>query len=193
MCGMTAGWRGQTCPRGTEAGRPWTLLPRRPVRAPSAAAPPPSAPSARAKSSSNTTRRLSLRRWGRSPGATPPKESLLGLTLFFSNQVNSDKIYWQRNLDGTFSQIFSERKAVGHFISTKAVGSDERADITHLYKHQEGKQSPQVRAFCCPPTLPGTMTSRVMRRAGERALIRSLAIRFRRGTHRRGDRQSLRQ
>lgn len=60
--------------------------------------------------------------------------------FFCVNQVNSDKIYWQRNVDGTFSQIYSEKKAVGHFISTKAVGSDERADITHLYKHQEGKQ-----------------------------------------------------
>lgn len=58
--------------------------------------------------------------------------------LFLFYQVNSDKIYWQRNLDGTFSQILSEKKAVGHNISTKAVGSEERADITHLYKHQEG-------------------------------------------------------
>lgn len=53
-------------------------------------------------------------------------------------QVNSDKIYWQRNVDGTFSQIYSEKKTVGHFISTKAVGSEERNDITHLYKHPEG-------------------------------------------------------
>ena len=53
-------------------------------------------------------------------------------------QVNSDKIYWQRNIDGTFNQIFSEKKTVGHKISTKAVGSDERNDITHLYKHPEG-------------------------------------------------------
>lgn len=55
-------------------------------------------------------------------------------------QVNSDKIYWQRNLDGTFSQIHSEKKAVGHCISTKAVGSDERVDITHLYKYPEGEK-----------------------------------------------------
>lgn len=55
-----------------------------------------------------------------------------------SYQVNSDKIFWQKNLDSTFSQIHIEKKAVGHFLSTKAVGSDERADITHLYKHQEG-------------------------------------------------------
>lgn len=48
------------------------------------------------------------------------------------------KIYWQKNTDGTFTQIYSEKKTVGHFISTKAVGSDERVDITHLYKHPEG-------------------------------------------------------
>lgn len=53
-------------------------------------------------------------------------------------QVNSDKIYWQRNVDGTFSQIYSEKKTVGHYISTKAVGSDERCDITDLYKQPEG-------------------------------------------------------
>ncbi|XP_072297069.1 protein-glutamine gamma-glutamyltransferase K-like [Eucyclogobius newberryi] len=65
-------------------------------------------------------------------------------TPFVFAEVNSDKIYWQRNLDGTFSQIFSEKKAVGHFISTKAVGSDERADITHLYKHQEGSEEERI-------------------------------------------------
>ncbi|XP_062412801.1 protein-glutamine gamma-glutamyltransferase K-like [Sardina pilchardus] len=57
---------------------------------------------------------------------------------FVFAEVNSDKIYWQRNADGTFTQIHSEKNAIGHFISTKAVGSDERNDITHLYKHPEG-------------------------------------------------------
>ncbi|XP_041804859.1 protein-glutamine gamma-glutamyltransferase K [Chelmon rostratus] len=65
-------------------------------------------------------------------------------TPFVFAEVNSDKIYWQRNLDGSFSQIHSEKKAVGHFISTKAVGSDERADITHLYKHQEGSEEERI-------------------------------------------------
>lgn len=65
-------------------------------------------------------------------------------TPFVFAEVNSDKIYWQRNLNGTFSQIHSEKKAVGHFISTKAVGSDERADITHLYKHQEGSDEERI-------------------------------------------------
>ncbi|CAL8347821.1 unnamed protein product [Merluccius merluccius] len=65
-------------------------------------------------------------------------------TPFVFAEVNSDKIYWQRNLDGTFTQIYSEKAAVGHFISTKAVGSDERADITHLYKHSEGSEEERI-------------------------------------------------
>ncbi|TDH06085.1 hypothetical protein EPR50_G00130270 [Perca flavescens] len=65
-------------------------------------------------------------------------------TPFVFAEVNSDKIYWQRKLDGTFRQIQSEKKAVGHCISTKAVGSDERADITHLYKHQEGSEEERI-------------------------------------------------
>ena len=63
-----------------------------------------------------------------------------GFSSCFSYQVNSDKIYWKKNLDGTFTQFHIEKKAVGHCISTKAVGSEERADITHLYKHQEGAE-----------------------------------------------------
>nr|XP_055057400.1 protein-glutamine gamma-glutamyltransferase K [Misgurnus anguillicaudatus] len=63
---------------------------------------------------------------------------------FVFAEVNSDKIYWQRNLDGTFSQIHSEKKAVGHCISTKAVGSDERVDITHIYKHPEDSEEERI-------------------------------------------------
>ncbi|XP_059197526.1 protein-glutamine gamma-glutamyltransferase K-like [Centropristis striata] len=63
---------------------------------------------------------------------------------FVFAEVNSDKIYWQRNIDGTFSQIYIEKKIMGHFISTKAVGSDERNDITDLYKHPEGSQEERI-------------------------------------------------
>ncbi|XP_062250659.1 protein-glutamine gamma-glutamyltransferase K-like isoform X2 [Platichthys flesus] len=63
---------------------------------------------------------------------------------FVFAEVNSDKIYWQRNIDGTFTQIYSEKKTVGHKISTKAVGSDERSDITHLYKHPEGTEEERI-------------------------------------------------
>jgi len=73
--------------------------------------------------------------------ALPSARCFLAVSLSFTfvrSQVNSDKIYWQRKIDGTFSQIYSEKKLVGHAISTKAVGTDERSDITHLYKHPEG-------------------------------------------------------
>uniref|UniRef100_A0A8C1SMB3 Protein-glutamine gamma-glutamyltransferase K n=1 Tax=Cyprinus carpio TaxID=7962 RepID=A0A8C1SMB3_CYPCA len=65
-------------------------------------------------------------------------------TPFVFAEVNSDKIYWQRNPDSTFSQIHSEKKAVGHCISTKAVGSDERVDITHLYKYPEDSEEERI-------------------------------------------------
>lgn len=53
--------------------------------------------------------------------------------------MNSDKVFWQRKADGTFTQVKVKKQAVGHCISTKAVSSDDREDITHLYKHPEGK------------------------------------------------------
>ncbi|XP_054452044.1 protein-glutamine gamma-glutamyltransferase K [Anoplopoma fimbria] len=65
-------------------------------------------------------------------------------TPFVFAEVNSDKIFWQRNLDATFRQIHSEKRAVGHCISTKAVGSDKREDITHLYKQQEGSVEERI-------------------------------------------------
>uniref|UniRef100_W5K0A4 Protein-glutamine gamma-glutamyltransferase K n=1 Tax=Astyanax mexicanus TaxID=7994 RepID=W5K0A4_ASTMX len=63
---------------------------------------------------------------------------------FVFAEVNSDKIYWQRNADGTFSQIYCEKNVVGRSISTKAVGSNERQDITHLYKHPEGSEEERI-------------------------------------------------
>ncbi|XP_078501069.1 protein-glutamine gamma-glutamyltransferase K isoform X1 [Lissotriton helveticus] len=57
---------------------------------------------------------------------------------FIFAEVNSDKVYYQRQADGTFKKVFVEERAVGHRISTKAVGSNAREDITHLYKHPEG-------------------------------------------------------
>uniref|UniRef100_A0AAQ6IID0 Protein-glutamine gamma-glutamyltransferase K n=1 Tax=Anabas testudineus TaxID=64144 RepID=A0AAQ6IID0_ANATE len=47
-------------------------------------------------------------------------------------------VFAEKNANGTFTQIYSEKKTVGHYISTKAVGSDERNDITDLYKYPEG-------------------------------------------------------
>ncbi|XP_057175724.1 protein-glutamine gamma-glutamyltransferase K-like [Triplophysa rosa] len=61
-------------------------------------------------------------------------------TPFVFAEVNSDQIFWQRKSDGTFAEFRVDKSAVGHSISTKAVGSDARVDITHLYKHPEGSQ-----------------------------------------------------
>uniref|UniRef100_A0A8C1BF65 Protein-glutamine gamma-glutamyltransferase K n=1 Tax=Cyprinus carpio carpio TaxID=630221 RepID=A0A8C1BF65_CYPCA len=57
---------------------------------------------------------------------------------FLFAEVNNDKVYWQRRCDGTFGVVHIEKDVVGHCISTKAIGSDQRVDITHLYKHPFG-------------------------------------------------------
>ncbi|XP_030042797.1 protein-glutamine gamma-glutamyltransferase K [Microcaecilia unicolor] len=62
-------------------------------------------------------------------------------TPFCFAEVNSDKVYWQRQAGGNFKKVCVEEKAVGHRISTKAVGSNAREDITHLYKHPEGSEA----------------------------------------------------
>ncbi|XP_016402437.1 protein-glutamine gamma-glutamyltransferase K-like, partial [Sinocyclocheilus rhinocerous] len=54
--------------------------------------------------------------------------------------VNSDVVFWQRTACGTFAVIHVDKNAIGHCISTKAVGSDKRVDITHQYKHPEGSE-----------------------------------------------------
>ncbi|XP_058868365.1 protein-glutamine gamma-glutamyltransferase K-like [Acipenser ruthenus] len=65
-------------------------------------------------------------------------------TRFIFAEVNSDKIYWQRRADGSFTQVFSERKAIGSHILTKAVGSEEREDITDMYKYPEGSKEERI-------------------------------------------------
>lgn len=59
-----------------------------------------------------------------------------------SPQVNSDKVYWQRQDDGSFKIVYVEEKAIGTLIVTKAIHSNMREDITHIYKHPEGNILP---------------------------------------------------
>ncbi|XP_073924370.1 protein-glutamine gamma-glutamyltransferase K isoform X2 [Castor canadensis] len=59
-------------------------------------------------------------------------------TPFIFAEVNSDKVYWQRQDDGSFKIVYVEEKAIGTLIVTKAISSNMREDITHLYKHPEG-------------------------------------------------------
>lgn len=77
-------------------------------------------------------------RWSGSPQEAP---LISALVLWRPLQVNSDKVYWQRQRDGTFKIVYVEEKAIGHLISTKAVGSQQRQDITDIYKHPEGRRA----------------------------------------------------
>lgn len=55
-----------------------------------------------------------------------------------TSQVNADVVDMVRISDGQSVRFGGSTKSVGRFISTKAVGSDERHDITHQYKYPEG-------------------------------------------------------
>ncbi|XP_056294501.1 protein-glutamine gamma-glutamyltransferase 6 [Pseudoliparis swirei] len=57
---------------------------------------------------------------------------------FVYAEVNADCIDWLVKADGTKKKIYSDTKRVGQNISTKAVGSNKRIDITSSYKHKEG-------------------------------------------------------
>ncbi|XP_063152837.1 protein-glutamine gamma-glutamyltransferase 5 isoform X1 [Candoia aspera] len=58
-------------------------------------------------------------------------------TPFVFSMVNADRVVWL--LSGASREKLQwNPSAVGNYISTKRIGSDEREDITHTYKHQEG-------------------------------------------------------
>uniref|UniRef100_A0A7N8XPY7 Protein-glutamine gamma-glutamyltransferase 2 n=1 Tax=Mastacembelus armatus TaxID=205130 RepID=A0A7N8XPY7_9TELE len=64
---------------------------------------------------------------------------------FIFAEVNADVVNLLQLPDGEFVKLSGSTKSVGQFISTKAVGTDERLDITHQYKYPEGsKEERQV-------------------------------------------------
>ncbi|XP_041801501.1 protein-glutamine gamma-glutamyltransferase 2-like isoform X1 [Chelmon rostratus] len=64
---------------------------------------------------------------------------------FIFAEVNADVVDFVRLSNGQIVRFDGSTKSVGRFISTKAVGSDERRDITHHYKYPEGsKEERQV-------------------------------------------------
>ncbi|XP_054465555.1 protein-glutamine gamma-glutamyltransferase 2-like [Anoplopoma fimbria] len=64
---------------------------------------------------------------------------------FIFAEVNADVVDLVRLSNGETVQFSGSTKSVGRFISTKAVGSDDRHDITHQYKYPEGsKEERQV-------------------------------------------------
>ncbi|XP_068777979.1 protein-glutamine gamma-glutamyltransferase K [Struthio camelus] len=61
-------------------------------------------------------------------------------TPFVFAEVNSDKVYWQRQAGGGFAVVHVEEGAIGRRISTLGAGSAARLDVTHQYKHPEGSE-----------------------------------------------------
>ncbi len=61
-------------------------------------------------------------------------------TKFLFSEVNGDKLIWQHGHCGEDILLSHHpiTSAVGRFISTKAVGCNEREDITEHYKYKEG-------------------------------------------------------
>ncbi|KAM5219566.1 protein-glutamine gamma-glutamyltransferase 6 [Hipposideros larvatus] len=59
---------------------------------------------------------------------------------FVFAEVNADYITWLWNEDESWERVYSDTKKIGRCISTKAVGSDSRVDITGLYKYPEGSR-----------------------------------------------------
>ncbi|XP_078005296.1 protein-glutamine gamma-glutamyltransferase E [Phascolarctos cinereus] len=59
---------------------------------------------------------------------------------FVFSEVNADQITWIINSDNSKKQTSSKTSSVGRFISTKAVGSNSRMDVTDKYKYAEGSK-----------------------------------------------------
>lgn len=53
--------------------------------------------------------------------------------------VNADCVTWIRYSKKRKERIYSDTRKIGKFISTKAVGTNSRVDITDNYKYPEGK------------------------------------------------------
>uniref|UniRef100_H2YCU3 protein-glutamine gamma-glutamyltransferase n=1 Tax=Ciona savignyi TaxID=51511 RepID=H2YCU3_CIOSA len=63
-------------------------------------------------------------------------------TGFVFAEVNSDRANWivRQEEDGSYAIASMSLKSVGKFISTKAVGTDDRLDVTNLYKYTEDSE-----------------------------------------------------
>ncbi|XP_042550585.1 protein-glutamine gamma-glutamyltransferase 6 [Dipodomys spectabilis] len=95
---------------------------------------------------------------------------------FVFAEVNADYITWLWHEDDEKRErVYSDTKKIGRCISTKAVGSDSRVDITSLYKYPEGsRKERQVYSKAVKKLLSVEASGRRtrIRRAGGRGLWR---------------------
>ncbi|KAI8519762.1 hypothetical protein Bbelb_030190, partial [Branchiostoma belcheri] len=65
-------------------------------------------------------------------------------TKFVFAEVNADRVNWQVDRRGSLTKLGVNKHAVGGAISTKAVGSNDREDLTENYKYPEGSDQERV-------------------------------------------------
>ncbi|XP_040293045.1 protein-glutamine gamma-glutamyltransferase 6-like isoform X2 [Bufo bufo] len=59
--------------------------------------------------------------------------------IFVFSEVNADRISWLYNdEEGSYERVETNISSIGKFTSTKAVGTNDRIDITSHYKYDEG-------------------------------------------------------
>lgn len=63
---------------------------------------------------------------------------------FVFAEVNADCVEWEIRANNTKIKLNCDTKKVGRCISTKAVGSKKRKDITRSYKHKEGSDKERL-------------------------------------------------
>lgn len=59
-------------------------------------------------------------------------------TKFVFAEVNGDRMHWIVDSEGNMTPVAREENTMGKFISTKAVGTISREDLTQTYKYSEG-------------------------------------------------------
>ena len=61
-------------------------------------------------------------------------------TAFVFAEVNGDKVYWVvSDDDGSMTAVYTDKRSIGHFVSTRDPASHSRLDVTSEYKFPEGK------------------------------------------------------
>ena len=60
-------------------------------------------------------------------------------TKFIFAEVNGDRVHWTIDQEGNMVAVAKEQRHVGKCISTKAVSTISREDLTNSYKHIESK------------------------------------------------------
>ncbi|XP_035678619.1 protein-glutamine gamma-glutamyltransferase K-like isoform X1 [Branchiostoma floridae] len=65
-------------------------------------------------------------------------------TKFVFAEVNADKVYWLVDRHKNLRKLRTRKAAIGNKMSTKAVGSNARHDLTENYKYPEGSDQERV-------------------------------------------------